>query len=326
MAFLSFVLALLSVALISIRRFDSSFRRFSVSFRHFGVSFRHFSSSICRFDDSFRASPFSGVLLTWGTKTTLYYIKLLKRVKSNTIVIGGIIMIKTAICDDIPQMADAVEELLIQYNQKLFESNVFYYPEKLIRHMKKTEFDLFILDIEFPNTTGIDLAEIIRQNNLNVPIIFLTNYKEYMEDVFKVQTFDYIIKPVTKENLFPVLDRVMRYLDVREERFIFSYNKISYSLKINDLVYFEKNRRQVIIHSLNEDYVSNMSTTTILSKLNDCFVQVHTSFIVNVKYIKEIGNNFLILKKDNNSIEIPMSRKYKETARDKILMKLRDIV
>ncbi|MGE7943442.1 LytR/AlgR family response regulator transcription factor [Lysinibacillus xylanilyticus] len=236
-------------------------------------------------------------------------------------------MIKTAICDDIPQMADAVEELLIQYNQKLFESNVFYYPEKLIRHMKKTEFDLFILDIEFPNTTGIDLAEIIRQNNLNVPIIFLTNYKEYMEDVFKVQTFDYIIKPVTKENLFPVLDRVMRYLDVREERFIFSYNKISYSLKINDLVYFEKNRRQVIIHTLNEDYVSNMSTNTILSKLNDCFVQVHTSFIVNVKYIKEIGNNFLIVKKDNNnSIEIPMSRKYKETARDKILMKLRDIV
>ncbi|GAB0171171.1 LytTR family DNA-binding domain-containing protein [Lysinibacillus sp. CTST325] len=236
-------------------------------------------------------------------------------------------MIKTAICDDIPQMADAVEELLIQYNQKLFESNVFYYPEKLIRHMKKTEFDLFILDIEFPNTTGIDLAEIIRQNNLNVPIIFLTNYREYMEDVFKVHTFDFIIKPVTKENLFPVLDRVTRYLDVREERFIFSYNKISYSLHINELVYFEKSRRQVIIHSLNEDYVSNMSTTTILSKLNDCFVQVHASFIVNVKYIKEIGNNFLVLKKDNNnSIEIPMSRKYKETARDKILMKLRDIV
>lgn len=193
--------------------------------------------------------------------------------------------------------------------------------------MKKTEFDLFILDIEFPNTTGIDLAEIIRQNNLNVPIIFLTNYREYMEDVFKVHTFDFIIKPVTKENLFPVLDRVTRYLDVREERFIFSYNKISYSLNINELVYFEKSRRQVIIHSLNEDYVSNMSTTTILSKLNDCFVQVHASFIVNVKYIKEIGNNFLVLKKDNNnSIEIPMSRKYKETARDKILMKLRDIV
>ncbi|MFB7158351.1 LytR/AlgR family response regulator transcription factor [Lysinibacillus sp. NPDC056232] len=236
-------------------------------------------------------------------------------------------MIKTAICDDIPQMADAVEELLIQYNQELFESNVFYYPEKLIRHMKKAEFDLFILDIEFPNTTGIDLAEIIRQNNLNVPIIFLTNYREYMEDVFKVQTFDYIIKPVTKENLFPVLDRVTRYLDVREERFIFSYNKISYSLKINELVYFEKSRRQVFIHTLNEDYVSYMSTTTILSKLNDCFVQVHASFIVNVKYIKEIGSNFLILKIDNNnSIEIPMSRKYKETARDKILMKLRDIV
>lgn len=242
-------------------------------------------------------------------------------------VLGGILMIKTAICDDIPQMADAVEELLIQYNQKLFEASVFYYPQNLIRHMKKTEFDLFILDIEFPNTTGIDLAEVIRKNNLNVPIIFLTNYREYMEDVFKVQTFDYIIKPVTKENFFPVLDRVLRYLDVGEERFIFSYNKKSYSLKLNELVYFEKNRRQVIIHTLNEVYVSNMSTTTILSELNDCFVQVHTSFIVNVKYIKEIGNNFLILKKDNNnSIEVPISRKYKETARDKILMKLRDIV
>ncbi|WP_279403862.1 LytR/AlgR family response regulator transcription factor [Secundilactobacillus kimchicus] len=57
----------------------------------------------------------------------------------------------------------------------------------------------FILDIELPSSSGINVAKEIRKHNLNVPIIFLTNFSEYMEDVFQVQTFDYILKPVTEE-------------------------------------------------------------------------------------------------------------------------------
>ncbi|TFJ76090.1 LytR/AlgR family response regulator transcription factor [Carnobacterium maltaromaticum] len=236
-------------------------------------------------------------------------------------------MIKVAICDDIPQMAHAVEELLVQYDQKLFDSNIFYYPKKLLKDMESTEFDLFILDIEFPETTGIDLAKNIRQKNANVPIIFLTNYREYMEEVFKVQTFDYIIKPVTKKILFPVLDQVVNYLGVTDAKFTFSYNKIVYSLNLSDIVYFEKNRRQVTVYTSTRSYVANMSNNEIITQVSDNFVQIHTSFIINMKHIKEVGNYFLLLNKEaGTTIKIPISRKYKETARDKILMNLRHVL
>ncbi len=232
-------------------------------------------------------------------------------------------MIKVAICDDLPEMTTEVEQVLSSYDGSLFEPHIFFSPSRLLNKMTENSYDLFILDIEFPEYSGIELAKKIRKKNYNVPIVFLTNFKEYMEDVFEVQTFDYILKPINREKFFPVLDRVIKYLDVEDEQFSFSFKRITYTLKINDIVFFEKRKRQVIIHTATKTYLTILSMSDLLAKLNGEFVQVHTSYVVNVKYLKEISNKFLILTNQPNSVQIPISRKFRAQARDKILMKLR---
>lgn len=204
-------------------------------------------------------------------------------------------VIKVAICDDVPVNAQAIEDLILEYDSSLFEIDIFYNPSRLIELLESNTYDLFILDIEFPTLSGIEIARTIRKKNFTCPIIFITSFKEYMEKVFKVNTFDYLLKPVTKDKLYPALNRAIKYLNLDDSKFTFTFNKVVYSLFFREIIYFEKNKRSVLIHTPSDTYEAILQTRALLSKVNDHFVQVHTSFIINVRYVKQISNNTIIV-------------------------------
>ena len=84
--------------------------------------------------------------------------------------------------------------------------------------------------------SGIDLAK-IRERDILSPIV-LTSYKEYMEEVSQVQTFDYLLKPPTEDRLHQVLEKLRQQLE--KNYFVFSSNKVTYKIPTKDIIYFEK--------------------------------------------------------------------------------------
>ncbi|EHU4984120.1 response regulator transcription factor, partial [Enterococcus faecalis] len=170
---------------------------------------------------------------------------------------------------------------------------------------------------------GIDLAKKIRERDILSPIVFLTSYKEYMEEVFHVQTFDYLLKPPTEDRLHQVLEKLRQQLEKKRNYFVFSSNKVTYKIPTKDIIYFEKDKRQVLIHTVGEIYKPYMSTNQINEQLDTNFVQVHSSFIINCVYIKELGKNFLLMDSKEKCIEIPISRRFKAAAHKSIVMSMR---
>ena len=74
---------------------------------------------------------------------------------------------------------------------------------KALELFKKSEPDICVLDVMFPNKDGFTIADEIREINENIPIIFLTA-KTQTEDVVKGFTLggnDYIRKPFSMEEL-----------------------------------------------------------------------------------------------------------------------------
>ena len=63
--------------------------------------------------------------------------------------------------------------------------------------------DIYFLDIEMGDISGIELAKKIHSEQENSGkrsiIIFVTAFREYMEDAFDVNAFHYLVKPI-KEN------------------------------------------------------------------------------------------------------------------------------
>lgn len=76
--------------------------------------------------------------------------------------------------------------------------------EKKIRGMKP---DLIFLDIEMPGMDGLELAEKIRHCCPYARIIFVTSYNQYAIRAIKKSAFDYLLKPVDRDELEESLHR-----------------------------------------------------------------------------------------------------------------------
>ena len=76
-----------------------------------------------------------------------------------------------------------------------------------------------ILDIDLndPCINGIDIAQQISDMNKGINIIFLTGHDRFMGKAFKVSAFDYLLKPVDKEELKNTLLRLISKLGKSNE-------------------------------------------------------------------------------------------------------------
>lgn len=232
---------------------------------------------------------------------------------------------RVAICDDQKETAQCLETLLIS-KSSLFEVDIFYTPRKLLAAINDGAYDFLFLDIEMPGMSGIEVAEEIRKIDAQIPLVFLTSYKQYMPEVFSLQTFDYLLKPITKEKLLPVIDRIIKYLAIEDRYFLFEYKKVSYKLPLSTILYFEKEKRMVLVHTTTGVYKLVMKTSELLQHLTTDFIQIHHSYIVNSRYITQLTARSLLIENQEIRQELPISRKFTKTVREQFLNQLKEIM
>lgn len=206
---------------------------------------------------------------------------------------------RVIICDDSLQ---DIEKIRL-YTNGMIESSIQYEfydsSEALLKDCKERDksADLFILDVEMAGVDGITVAKEIRKKDTRVLIVFLASNTRYMADVFEVVTFDYIQKPVTEERLRRLLVKAESYLDMDNQSFSFDYRRRHYRIKSDEIFYFEKQGRQLIIHTRQGNYMTNMNLSELWAKLSGwSFAAIHGSFIVNLKYIKTIWGDKVLLE------------------------------
>lgn len=93
-------------------------------------------------------------------------------------------MLYLGICDDEKKHREKIHEM---FSRALFaydEIEVAYFQsvEEVMQAIEHNQFqiDLLLLDIHMPNKSGLNLAEYIRRNRIDVDIIFITISSRYM--------------------------------------------------------------------------------------------------------------------------------------------------
>jgi putative two-component system response regulator len=79
--------------------------------------------------------------------------------------------------------------------------------------MGNTRVDAVLTDIRMPAVSGLDLLEIIHNNNPDVPVILMTAYADLdtAVDAIKKGAFDFIVKPHKPEQLFHSLEKAIKH-------------------------------------------------------------------------------------------------------------------
>ncbi|HIU89526.1 MAG TPA: response regulator transcription factor [Candidatus Caccomonas pullistercoris] len=130
--------------------------------------------------------------------------------------------LRILLCEDDENLGMLLREYL---QAKNFETELCPDGEAGYKAFLKGNFDLCVLDVMMPKKDGFALAKDIRQNNSDIPIIFLTakTLKEDVLDGFKIGADDYITKPFSMEELVFRIEAILRRVKGKKNRDRTSY-------------------------------------------------------------------------------------------------------
>lgn len=218
-----------------------------------------------------------------------------------------------AICDDNMAVVNSVQKLVDKFFKELkYDCEIYTFNSGNDLLERNVPFDLAFLDIEMPGMNGLELAQKLKEKNVYTRIIFITSYQHYLDDALEVNPYGYISKPIDKMRFNNVLKKTFnKYLKESKPLFIKSNDEVS---KVNtcDIIYAAIEQRKVHLHTVEQDIVTNESFEYWKEKLNDeCFIQIHQSYIVNMNYVQKITKTSAILSCNSNVFEVHVSaRKY----------------
>lgn len=183
--------------------------------------------------------------------------------------------------------------------------------------MKNQLVDLIYIDINLPEVSGLDFVKTLPAD---VKFIFTTAYSQFAVESYKLDAFDYLLKPIsyvdflrtaTKAKEFFEKNHKTQLLIQDEKEFVFIQSEgKTHKVYLNEIVYIESINEYVRFHfddkSTLTTYIRLKNIENFLPENN--FIRVHRSFIVNINKINLIDKNNIIFF---DKVLIPISKQYK---------------
>ncbi|MEG2194622.1 MAG: LytTR family DNA-binding domain-containing protein [Terrisporobacter sp.] len=193
-------------------------------------------------------------------------------------------------------------ENLVKIIERLY-IDIKVYSSKNIKEatniLNTKEIDLFLIDINLPDGSGLDLAKNIRniERYEHSGIVFITTQVIQIIDAFKsTHCYDFLIKPFNDNDIKKIIDTFYRKIyinrNIDKGNYLIIPIESGVSVKVyeEEIIFVEYSFRKSIIHTKKNIFESKtLKLKNILEKcINGNIVKAHKSYLVNVKYIDKV--------------------------------------
>lgn len=197
--------------------------------------------------------------------------------------------------------------------------------------------DLIFMDIHLSD--GLSF-EIFNKVQLNTPVVFTTAYNEYAIQAFKVNSIDYLLKPIAYDDLFRSIEKLeslrinlssarqriqLEELNEALSQFQKSY-KERFMVKIGERIksvttakialFYAEGRNAFILTTKGNHYIIDFKLEELEEMLNpQTFMRISRSFIVNINEIQEV------IVHSNSRLKIKLEQDFEReiiVSRDKV--------
>ncbi|TRX38650.1 response regulator transcription factor [Flavobacterium sp. ZT3R18] len=234
---------------------------------------------------------------------------------------------KCVIIDDEPLAVDLLVEFVGRVDT-LELVTTFTNAIDAISIINSTNIDLIFLDIEMPHFSGIDFINAIEKKPL---IIFTTAYSNYAVEGFNLGAVDYLVKPIPFNRFLKSVLRAQQIFNpqnlpvgnpvasIPEIEHDFMFVRAEYeNVKLNfaDILFIEGLKDYVKIYTTDNKYTLTLISLIKLENLlsSKGFARIHRSYIINIKHVKSIQKNKVLIAEKR----IPISESYKTAFFEKI--------
>lgn len=204
-----------------------------------------------------------------------------------------------AICDDEKSMGLILEEKIRKLLPDAAIEKYLSGDELLASGCKP---DILFLDIQMPGKDGMETAEILRQKNENMVLIFVTAAEEYVFQAFDVGAFHYLVKPFSDAKFEEVVKKAVKMQREHphkeaDEKYMMIQSKGSHiKVYLRDIVYAEVYNRKVIIHTRNTDIEYYGKLQDLSDRAGKDFFRTHRAYLVNFRYVERYDAKCITLE------------------------------
>jgi two-component system LytT family response regulator len=186
--------------------------------------------------------------------------------------------------------------------------------------LKHTPIDLLFLDIELPDGNGFDLLSIMPE--VHFEVIVTTAFSNYAVDAIRHSALDFLIKPVTKEDLDHALTKFKlkfeswkplkpdeAHVNSRCRKLPLPTLEGFVFVNFEDIVHAEADRSYSVFSVINRAKIMVSKPLGDFEErlINRNFIRVHISHIINLDHVSEYirGEGGYIVMIDQETVGVP---------------------
>lgn len=195
------------------------------------------------------------------------------------------------ICDDGKNICTNIENMLLQFareNDIKIDTSVWYSGEGLKDYLSSdNHLDILFLDIELFKMTGIEVGKYIRKqlDDIGMQIIYISGKSSYAQQLFKTQPLDFLLKPISQDQINEVMKEAIRIIKKKNERFEFQQGRNYYYVSMGDIIYLGSEGRKIKVITLKATFEFYGKLKEVAKKLSEDFILIHQSYIVNREHV-----------------------------------------
>lgn len=214
--------------------------------------------------------------------------------------------VRICICDDSSEERAFINALVREWSrQSGTDVSVCEFPtaEAFLFEYEDLVPDLVLLDIEMPGMNGVELAKRLRKGNKLIQIVFITGYSEYIAEGYEVAALHYLLKPVSPEKLFSTLDRALEKQETDGRKIVFETSAETVQLLFYEIRYIEVMKNYITVYA-EGSYTVKRTLKEIERELDERFLRVGRSYIVNLHYVSRVTRSEIFLR-GGESVPLP---------------------
>ena len=224
--------------------------------------------------------------------------------------------IRCIIVDDEPLALNKLKRYILKYPFLELVTSC-HNVETARRALESGEVDLIFIDINMPDVNGLEFIRTLENPPM---VVFVTAYPEYAAESYKVNALDYLLKPFGIDEFNRVAEKIFSHWQLIQNQNNSSssteecvrYLKCDHRflrVECDDIRYIEGQSEYLKIHLVSDNpFLTHMTFRQITDSFPDNFIQIHRSYVVNMKHVVSAERTLVILD-DGTRLPVSTSRR-----------------
>lgn len=214
-------------------------------------------------------------------------------------------MIRVVIIEDEQIASDYLEKMIRSYSDEFEVIAKLDSVEASIKFLSDQQADLLFCDIHLADDISFN---IFNQITVTAPVIFTTAYDQYAIRAFKLNSIDYLLKPINKDELFAAITKFKQSLkysqpdlsnllaafrsqsQAYQQRFLVSNGAKLKSVAIHEIAYFYADQKlNFLVEKSGKQFIVDHSLDKLEPQLDpELFFRINRQFIISFESISSM--------------------------------------